>query len=345
MVDVVQSQTPEIHQKVEDGTAEDGWIRPVVVHICSQGAHILQLDLFNLEIITIFTCYKSLEYAIDFTFFVSMMVSLSLKTAIAVNKANSASSKLSFATFLQNAELKQLIIPEPNIVIGKVIKGVIVGVDNAPGGRVVPPDSPDHHGLNGGRLQHGQLVLLAQGLEAGQPLGELDDELDCGEDGLGHMDQGLVLDIRLVVDEAVDLVQQVHAGVLQLSLGLDQVVDQFSLIRGRRLHVQRRQIQPRLLGKVRLLFFLLHLPLLLQLLRHFLRRFNTLRLHSTTVTFLQPLHKVDISIKYISVNLLGQGITFTSFILTILTNISVLHLHDNNSNNETKSEFLRVKSV
>ena len=102
MVDVVQSQTPEIHQKVEDGTEEDGWFWPVVVHIRSQGAHILQLDLFNLEIITIFTCYKSLEYAIDFTFFVSMMVSLSLKTAIAVNKANSASSKLSFATFLQN---------------------------------------------------------------------------------------------------------------------------------------------------------------------------------------------------------------------------------------------------
>ena len=124
--------------------------------------------------------------------------------------------------------------------------------------------------------------------------------------------------------EAVDLVQQGHAGVLQLSLGLDQVVDQFSLMRGRRSHVQRRQIHPRLLGKVRLLFFLLQLPLLLQLLRHFLRRFNTLRLHSTTVTFLQPLHKVDISIKYISGNLLGQGITFTSFILTILTNISVL---------------------
>ena len=127
-----------------------------------------------------------------------------------------------------------LIIPEPNIVIGKVIKGVIVGVDNAPGGRVVPPDSPDHHGLNGGRLQHGQLVLLAQGLEAGQPLGELDDELDGGEGGLGHLDQGLVLDIRLVVDEAVNLVQQGHAGVLQLSLGLDQVVDQFSLMRGGR---------------------------------------------------------------------------------------------------------------
>ena len=101
-MDVVQSQTPEIHQKVEDGAKEDGWFWPVVVHIRSQGAHILKLDLFNLEIITIFTCYKSLEYSIDFTFFVSMMVSLSLKTAIAVNKANSESSKLSFATFLQN---------------------------------------------------------------------------------------------------------------------------------------------------------------------------------------------------------------------------------------------------
>ena len=109
-----------------------------------------------------------------------------------------------------------MIIPEPNIVIGRVIKGVIVGVDNAPGGRVVPPDSPDHHGLTGGRLQHGQLVLLAQGLEAGQPLGELDDELDRGEGGLGHLDQGLVLDIRLVVDEAVNLIQQGHAGLLQL---------------------------------------------------------------------------------------------------------------------------------
>ena len=60
--------------------------------------------------------------------------------------------------------------------MGRVITGVIIGVDNAPGGRVVPP----------------------------------------GEGGLGHLDQGLVLDIRLVVDEAVNLIQQGHAGSLQL---------------------------------------------------------------------------------------------------------------------------------
>ena len=38
-------------QKVEDGTEEDGWSLPVVVHISSQCAHILQLNLLFIDVL------------------------------------------------------------------------------------------------------------------------------------------------------------------------------------------------------------------------------------------------------------------------------------------------------
>ena len=92
---------------------------------------------------------------------------------------------IEFSSFATEGE--EIIILETNIIIGRVIIGVIVGVDNVASDRVIPPGSPDHHGLAAGALQDAQLILLTERLETWQPLAELYDQLYRGQGGLGHL--------------------------------------------------------------------------------------------------------------------------------------------------------------
>ena len=114
--------------------------------------------------------------------------------------------------------------------------GQIVGEDDRIGIGVVSPCAAQHHHFTRTRLEQRNLILPEQRVESGQPLRELDSQLDGENRHFGYVLK-LGLALRLVHSRRGNLSQILLRRLVEFLLKVDESVDELLLFGTQRFHL------------------------------------------------------------------------------------------------------------